>query len=115
MVQPYVPDAVETALVYLDGAYSHALRRAVPLPTSGEREVFYLEEELSPAAATDRQREVADAAVACAPGDLLYARVDLLGDEVLEVEATEPSLYLAFGDENAPARLASGIVKRLHR
>jgi len=115
MVQPYLPEAVETALVYLGGAYSHAVRRAVPLPSAGDRDVFYLDEELGPAAATARQREVADAAVACAPGDLLYARVDLLGDEVLELEVTEPSLYLTFGHADAPARLARAIVGRLER
>ena len=115
MVQPYRPDVVETALVYLDGACSHALRRVVPLPSAGHREVFYLDEEVGPASATARQREVAGAAVACAPGELLYARVDLLGDEVLELEVTEPSLYLALGDADAPARLAGAIVERLRR
>ena len=115
MVQPYLPDASETALVYLDGAYSHALRRVVPLPPAGERDVFYLDEELRPAVASALQREVAAAAVACAPGELLYARVDLLGDAVLELEATEPSLYLAFGDADAPARLAAAVAERLER
>ena len=87
----------------------------MPLPPAGERDVFYLDEELGPATATARQREVGDAAVACAPGDLLYARVDLLGDAVLELEAAEPSLYLAFGDADAPLRLAAAVAGRLGR
>ena len=48
MVQPYLDEAVETALVYVDGEYSHALRRVVPLPAAGEREVFYLDEQVGP-------------------------------------------------------------------
>jgi glutathione synthase/RimK-type ligase-like ATP-grasp enzyme len=111
MVQPYL-DGKETALVYVDGEHSHALRRVVPLPAAGEREVFYLDEQLAPAVATAVQRAVADAAVACAPGDLLYARADLLGDAVLELEAAEPSLYLELGD-GAAGRLAAAISQRL--
>jgi glutathione synthase/RimK-type ligase-like ATP-grasp enzyme len=112
MVQPYLSEAVETALVYLDGEYSHALRRVVPLPPAGEREVFYLAEQLAPARPSPREREVAEAAVACAPGDLLYARVDLLGQAVLELEVTEPSLYLQFG-RGAATRFAAAISRRL--
>jgi glutathione synthase/RimK-type ligase-like ATP-grasp enzyme len=112
MVQPYLVEAAETALVYVDGEYSHALRRIVPLPSAGERAVFYLDERLAAAEATAAQRAVADAAVACAPGDLLYARVDLLGDAVLELEVAEPSLYLEFG-AGAAARLAAAITRHL--
>jgi glutathione synthase/RimK-type ligase-like ATP-grasp enzyme len=112
MVQPYLGEAVETALVYVGGEYSHALRRVVPLPSAGEREVFYLAEQLAPAEATVAQRAVADAAVACVPGELLYARVDLLGDAVLELEVAEPSLYLEFGP-GAAARFAAAISQRL--
>jgi len=112
MLQPYLGEAVETALVYVGGEYSHALRRVVPLPSAGQREVFYLDEQLAPADPTAAQRAVADAAVACAPGELLYARVDLLGDAVLELEVAEPSLYLAFGAGAAP-RFAAAISQRL--
>jgi glutathione synthase/RimK-type ligase-like ATP-grasp enzyme len=112
MIQPYLGEAEETALVYVDDAYSHALRRRVPLPAQGERSVLYLEEELAPGEATDVQRAVADAAVACAPGELLYVRVDLLGEAVLELEAAEPSLYLEFAP-GAATRLAAAISQRL--
>jgi glutathione synthase/RimK-type ligase-like ATP-grasp enzyme len=112
MVQPYLGEAAETALVYMDGEYSHALRRLVPLPPADAREVFYLDEQLSAAEATAAQQAVADAAVACAPGELLYARVDLLGNAVLELEVAEPSLYLEFG-AGAAARFAAAISQRL--
>jgi glutathione synthase/RimK-type ligase-like ATP-grasp enzyme len=112
MVQPYLGEAAETALVYVEGEFSHALRRVVPLPSAGDREVFYLDEQLAAAEATAAQRAVADAAVACAPGNLLYARVDLLGDAVLELEVAEPSLYLEFG-AGAAARFAAAISRHL--
>jgi hypothetical protein len=42
----------------------------------------------------------------------LYARVDLLGARVLELEIVEPSLYLSFSAAAADT-LAAAIVKRL--
>src|SRR6185503_61943 len=96
MVQPYLGDVEETDLVYIDGAYSHALHRRVPLPAAGDREVFYLDEELRPAQAGERERAVAEAALAAAPSELLYGRVDLIDGVLLELEVAEPSLYLAF-------------------
>jgi glutathione synthase/RimK-type ligase-like ATP-grasp enzyme len=108
MVQPYLDELQETALVYFGGEYSHSLRRVVPLPATGDRDVFYLDEQLAPGSATTTQREIADAALECAPRELLYARVDLLGEAVLELEVAEPSLYLAFGD-GAAARFAAAI------
>jgi glutathione synthase/RimK-type ligase-like ATP-grasp enzyme len=112
MVQPYLGEVEETALVYIDGVYSHALRRRVPLPTAGEREVFYLDEELGAGEATAAERGVAEGALAAAPGKLLYGRVDLVDGAVLELEVSEPSLYLAFG-EGAAARFAAAISQRL--
>ena len=112
MVQPYLGDVEETDLVYLDGVYSHALHRRVPLPAAGDREVFYLDEELRPAEASDAERLVAEAALALAPGDLLYGRVDLVDGAVLELEVAEPSLYLSFGAGTAE-RLADAIGRHL--
>jgi glutathione synthase/RimK-type ligase-like ATP-grasp enzyme len=112
MVQPYLGDVEETALVYLDGIYSHALRRRVPLPSSGEREVFYLDEQLRPAAASAEERATAERALAAAPDQLLYGRVDLVDGAVLELEVAEPSLYLGFGDRAAET-FASAIAERL--
>jgi glutathione synthase/RimK-type ligase-like ATP-grasp enzyme len=112
MVQPYLGDVEETDLVYIDGAYSHALHRRVPLPAAGDRDVFYLDEELRPAEAGEGDRRIAGRALAAAPGELLYGRVDLVEGAVLELEVTEPSLYLGFGD-GAAARLAAAISQRL--
>jgi glutathione synthase/RimK-type ligase-like ATP-grasp enzyme len=107
MVQPFL-DGEERSLVYVDGAYSHALARRAPLPAGEARDVLYLEEELAPATSSAAERATADAALALSPSALLYARVDLLGGLVLEVEVVEPSLYLAFG-EGALDRLADAI------
>ena len=112
MVQPFIADEDEKALVYIDGEFSHCLQRTVPLPSGGDSAVLYLEEELAPAEATGREHSTAEAALACAPGDPLYARVDLLGGAVLELELTEPSLYLSFGEGSAD-RLATAIARRL--
>jgi glutathione synthase/RimK-type ligase-like ATP-grasp enzyme len=108
IVQPYLGDLDEKALVYLDGEYSHAVRRRVPLPAAGGRDVLYLDEDLGSAEATDAEKDIAGAALACAPASLLYGRVDLMGNALLELEIAEPSLYLAFG-EGAANRFAKAI------
>ena len=124
MVQPYLPgvDAHgETALVYVGGSYSHAVRKG-PLLRAGQPpgQELYLEEELTPREPTAAERATAERALAAAPidgRDLLYARVDLLpGPDgtpvVVELELTEPSLFLAYGD-GAPAMLAGAIARAL--
>jgi len=112
MIQPDLGDVEETDLVYIAGTFSHALRRRVPLPSAGEREVFFLDEELNAGQASVEERGVAERALAAAPGELLYGRVDLVDGAVLELEIAEPSLYLAFG-AGADARLARAIADRL--
>ena len=126
MVQPYV-DAVdtagETALVYLGGRYSHAIRKGPLLArgVEGEKvEGLFVQEQIDPREPTEAERAAADAIVASIPGGaeaVLYARVDLIPDDegrplLLELELTEPSLFLSHCAE-APARLASAIAARL--
>jgi glutathione synthase/RimK-type ligase-like ATP-grasp enzyme len=112
MVQPFLGDAVETGLVYVDGEYSHAVRRRVPLPRGGDRAGLYLEEGIEPWGASPAERRLAERALAVAPGELLYARVDLMGGAVLELEVCEPSLYLGFGQGSAE-RFAAAIAATL--
>ena len=58
-----------------DDARLHRRRVLARRPASraaaaaGDRDVFYLDEELGPAEATAQEREIAEAALACAPGD----------------------------------------------
>ncbi len=118
MVQPYVEDVDErgeTALIYLDGEFSHAVRKA-PILRPGQPPAaggLYVEEELVAVEPEDEQRAVADRVLAALPfalADLLYARLDLLpGPLVLEVELTEPSLFIGYA-EGAAERFADAIV-----
>lgn len=112
MVQPLIEGVTESSLVFVDGEYSHALRRRAALPPGEPAEILYLEEELGPWKATPEERRVAQAALAVVPAPTLYARIDLLGGAVLELEIVEPSLYLSYGEGTA-ARFAEAILKRL--
>jgi hypothetical protein len=77
--------------------------------------VLYLSESVEPRLATPEEHEVAKQALAAVPGGevVLYARVDVLHDAdgrplVLELEATEPSLYLEHGP--GAAELLAGAI-----
>jgi glutathione synthase/RimK-type ligase-like ATP-grasp enzyme len=124
MVQPYlgaVDTRGETAVLYIGGVASHAVRKG-PLLRRGQGFVdgLYAEEEIEPRTPTDQERLVADRVVAYArerTGPLLYARVDLIAGPdgtpvLLELELTEPSLFLAHG-AGAADRLAEAVVTLL--
>ncbi len=126
MIQPYLEavDTIgETALVFIGGEFSHAIRKGQMLrrDTEGEKVAgLYVIEDIKPRAASPAERAVADAALAVIPGGLdrvLYARVDLIPDAsgapvVLELELTEPSLFFQH-DHTAAPRLAAAILARL--
>jgi hypothetical protein len=67
---------------------------------------------VAPRTPSTAEREMADAVLAAAPGPLLYARVDLLpgpdGPMLLELELTEPFLFLGTSD-GAADRFAAAI------
>jgi glutathione synthase/RimK-type ligase-like ATP-grasp enzyme len=113
MVQPYLADvetAGETGLVYLGGAFSHAFRKAAILaePVEFEGDLMALETS-RPHVATVAERSLGDRIVELLP-ETAYARIDLLptvdGPVLLEVELTEPSLFLQH-DPGAAARAAA--------
>lgn len=125
MVQPYlsrVDTRGETAVVHLDGRYSHAIRKG-PLLRRGAGFVdgLFAEEDVAPREPSAAERRLAATALGLVPGgsrDLLYARVDLApgatGEPVvLELELAEPSLFLPWG-AGAADRLAGAIADRLH-
>jgi glutathione synthase/RimK-type ligase-like ATP-grasp enzyme len=114
MVQPLVENGGECALVFLDGAYSHSLRRSAALPLGGSHNGLFLEEELGPLRATPAERRIAESALELLPAPALYARVDLLDGMVLELEVVEPSLYLSV-DPSAQDKLAAAVATRLER
>jgi glutathione synthase/RimK-type ligase-like ATP-grasp enzyme len=117
MVQPYV-DAVdefgETEVIYLAGSYPHAVIKAALLrPGQAPGTGLYLEEDMRANEPSRAERDVADRALAAlASNSLLLARVDVAatpeGPVVLEVELTEPSLYLGYAD-GATERFADAI------
>jgi glutathione synthase/RimK-type ligase-like ATP-grasp enzyme len=121
MVQPYldaIDESGETALIYLGGSYSHAVTKGALLrPGQAPGAALYLDEDMSAASATPDERDVADRALAAlASNSLLQARVDLVptdgGPVVLEVEVTEPSLYLGYSS-GATERFADAIAASL--
>jgi hypothetical protein len=125
MIQPYVTSvdtAGETCLVFIDGELTHAVRKNAlltgPAEESGE---LYAAEDMAAFDATPAQIEVAERALAVAReatgSDLMYARVDLVsGDDgvpmVLELELTEPSLWMKYG-MGVEGKLADAVVKLL--
>ena len=129
MVQPYqhaVDEHGETALVYFDGGFSHAIRKGAIFAAGPQIVVggLFAREETQPREASAAERQVGDAALRAAaaalPPDtapLLYARVDLvpLGDGspgVLELELCEPSVFVAHGAGSA-GRFAAAIARRV--
>jgi hypothetical protein len=126
MIQPYlaaVDRQGETGLVFLADpgggglAFHHAIRKG-PMLTRPEADVagLYGAEDISPRTATATEVAVAEKALAAVPGGtdtLLYARVDLIpgpdGSPLLvELELTEPSLFLA-SHPDGPAAFAAAI------
>jgi O-ureido-D-serine cyclo-ligase len=104
MLQPYLPSVDargETALLCFDGAFHHAIRKGPLLRRgAGLVEGLFAAEDITPRTPTEGERAVAEAALAAMPFPVLaYARVDLVEDQkgqpvVLELELTEPSLFL---------------------
>ena len=119
MLQPYL-DRVdhhgETAVVYIGGRYSHAIRKG-PLLRLDEGFVsgLFAPEQITPREPDAEERRVAESAfMACSLDDPLYARVDLIRDDrglpvVLELELTEPSLFFLHAPE-AAGRFADALL-----
>ena len=105
LVQPYLDqvDSVgETALIFFDGVFSHAIRKGPLLRLDeGPTEQLFAPEEITARQPTPAELDLARRVVAAIPGGApLYARVDLLRGAdgspcVLELELTEPSLFFA--------------------
>jgi glutathione synthase/RimK-type ligase-like ATP-grasp enzyme len=125
MVQPYVAsvdERGETALLFLGGRFSHAMRKG-PLLVAGQglETGLFRPETMDPRDPSPAELAAAERALDAVPGGrerLLYARVDLVevggGDPlVLELELVEPSLFLAY-DSGAAERLAELAVEALN-
>ena len=123
LAQPYLDkvDSVgESALIFFDGVYSHAIRKG-PLLARGADAVrgLFKPEHLQAREPGADERALAERIVAGLPVQTapLYARVDLLRDDsgapcLLELELTEPSLFFDFSDGSAD-RLVAALIRRL--
>jgi glutathione synthase/RimK-type ligase-like ATP-grasp enzyme len=119
MVQPYMSDvetASETGLVYIDGEFSHAFAKGPMLrDPKTMAEGLYAEERIEKRTPSPAERSLGDQVLSYVSnrfGRPLYTRVDLLpsphGPVIIEVEMTEPSLYVHLSD-GAADRLADAI------
>ncbi|MEO6967169.1 MAG: hypothetical protein ABI132_01750 [Rhodanobacteraceae bacterium] len=124
LLQPYlhsVDEHGETALLFFDGVFSHAIRKG-PLLKRGEgsTRALFAAEHITPRPPSEQELEVAQRALEAMPFEkpLLYARIDLIREDdgaprLLELELTEPSVFLAH-DKPAAARFAAAILRRLN-
>lgn len=122
LLQPYlarVDEQGETAVLYLGGAFSHAIRKGALLRRgAGLVEGLFAPEDIRPRTAEPAELAVAAAAYAAIPFEApAYARIDLIRDAdgepvVLELELTEPSLFLAHAP-GAAERLTRHLAQRL--
>lgn len=126
LVQPYLTQVDvhgETAVIFVDGSYSHAARKAAMLDPGRRHPVhfaeLYVAETITAAEPSGAELELATAVLAHLSAGLdrplLYARIDLLpspdGPVLIEAELTEPSLFLSHHD-GAAGRLAAAIRDR---
>ncbi len=119
LLQPYldrVDEYGETALLFFEGHFSHAIRKGPLLKKNeGATRALFAPEHIGAREPTGAERALADKVLSSLPfGEkLLYARVDLIQDGrgnpvVLELELTEPSLFFAHAAGSA-GRFADAI------
>jgi glutathione synthase/RimK-type ligase-like ATP-grasp enzyme len=122
LLQPYlerVDHHGETALIFIDGRFSHAIRKAALLPLGAPATAgLYVAEQITRREPDADELDAATRILAALPfGALLYARIDLIRDEsgaprLLELEINEPSLYVGYA-AGAAARFAAAALRRL--
>jgi glutathione synthase/RimK-type ligase-like ATP-grasp enzyme len=133
MLQPYLPSVDqtgETALIYFDGRFSHAIRKGALLqPDEGPTQTPLATGDITSRDAGADEHALAEQTLAAVAHllslsqPLPYARIDLIRAEdgtprLLELELTEPSLFFAQAPGSAErfaallaARLASETVR----
>ena len=119
MVQPYlssVEDTGERSLLFFEGEHTHTIRKAPAL--SGRPEDNPLSLDVEAVATSDEERAFARGVLAATGFELLYARVDVARDaqgalRLMELELTEPSLFLRQGGARAMERLVDALIRRM--
>jgi len=118
MLQPFLPSVEaqgELSLIYIDGNYSHAVRKR---PAPGDFRVQSIwGGTFEPAKPAPEHVGIAERTLALVDPTPLYARVDLVNDlngqpRLIELELIEPNLYLT---EHPPAvaALADAVLLRI--
>ncbi|MEO6713778.1 MAG: hypothetical protein ABIM89_10165, partial [Mycobacteriales bacterium] len=100
MVQPYLHSVEaygERSLIHFGGSFSHAVRKAPMLAGATSPD------DVEAAEATDAEIALAQRALSWVATDLMYARIDVaqLDDGtpvIMELELTEPRLFLRYAD-----------------
>ena len=112
LMQPYldsVDEAGETALMFFDGEFSHAIRKGPLLVADeGPTEALFAAETISAREPGKDELALAKATLKAlgTKQPLAYARVDLIRaadgtPRLLELELTEPSLFFPYGEGSA--------------
>ncbi len=124
LLQPYmsrVDEHGETALIYFEGEFSHAIRKGPILKRrEGPTTELFAKEAINARTPDPAEFDVGASALRAVPFDTpLYARVDLIrnrdGDPVvLELELIEPSLFFPFAAGSAE-RFAAAVTARARR
>lgn len=116
LVQPFITyiDDGEYSFIYINGNYSHTVKRYPPVFNDKRQTVHVLRPP------EEAKRLSADAASALGCVNQIYARVDIImtpsGPLVLEVEINEPDLffrYLGGGAEKAAGRLVDALEDKI--
>jgi hypothetical protein len=109
--EPAVEGYGERSLIWIDGAFTHAVRKNPRF--ADDREY------VSPAAMpiAEDERALGERVLAVVPRPLLYARVDVIRDpagtpRLMELELIEPSLFFA-QHPPAAARMAAAVARLL--
>lgn len=124
LMQPYLPSVDadgETALMFFDGVFSHAIRKGPLLQKDeGPTRALFAPEKITARTPGADELALANAILAALPeAPLAYARVDLVRAPdgtpcLLELELTEPSLFFAFAEGSAE-RFAASLLRRVAR
>ena len=124
LLQPYlsrVDDYGETALIYFDGQFSHAIRKGPLLKRKeGPTTELFAKEAIMARVPDAAELSVGARALQSIPFETpLYARVDLIRDQrgepvVLELELIEPSLFFPF-EAGSAERFAKAVLRRAKR
>jgi len=113
IAQPFLREIEdgELSLVFFDGEFSHAIRKT---PAEGDIRVQPQHGGVvTPAEPTAEELAIATGVLDAAGRDLLYARVDLVGDGMLiELEAIEPRFFFEYAPPQAAGKLAQALRRR---